>query len=59
VALVIVAPTLGLALPLVRNAGPGEPIEFMITRLASLLAPVVAGACLLGAWLLARRRLRS
>jgi hypothetical protein len=59
VALVIVAPTLGLALPLVRNAGPGEPIEFMITRLASLLAPVVAGACLLGAWLLARRRIRS
>jgi hypothetical protein len=59
VALVIVAPALGLALPLVRNAMPGEPIEFTVTRLASLLAPAAAGACLLGAWLLARRRLRS
>jgi hypothetical protein len=59
VALVIVAPTLSLALPLARNAMPGEPIEVTVTRLASLLAPAVAGACLLGAWLLARRRFES
>jgi hypothetical protein len=56
VALVIVAPTLGLSLPLVRNAGPGEAIEVTVMRLATLLAPAVGGACLLGARHLARRR---
>ena len=59
VALTLVTPSLGLSLPLVRNAGPGEAIEFTIARLASLLAPALAGACLLGAWLLARRRMRA
>ena len=60
VALLIVTPTLALSLPLVRNAGPGEPLELTLTRLASLLAPGIAGVCLLGAWLLARRpRARS
>jgi hypothetical protein len=59
VALAVVGPTLGLALPLVRGGGPsGEPIEITFTRFGGLLAPALAALCLLGAWILARRRLR-
>jgi len=59
VALVVIAPTLGLSLPLLRNEMAGEPIEATFTRFGGLLAPAVGGVCLLGAWLLPRRRLRS
>ena len=59
VALVVVAPTLGLSLPLLRNGQLDEPIEITFTRFGGLLAPALAGACLIGAWVLARRRLRS
>jgi hypothetical protein len=58
VALVVIAPTLGLSLPLLRNSVPGEPIEITFTRLGGLLAPALGGASLLGAWLLARLRMR-
>jgi len=56
VALLVVAPTLGLSIPLLRNGLPNEPIEMTFTRFGGLLAPALGGVSLLGARFLARRR---
>ena len=59
VALAVVGPTLGVALPLMRGGPSREPLEFTFARYGGLLAPAIAGVCLVSAWTLARRRGRA
>ncbi|HYR93079.1 MAG TPA: hypothetical protein VEP48_02645 [Methylomirabilota bacterium] len=57
VALAIIGPGLGFAVPLVRNGGPdAEPLSMTLARWSSVLASAGAGGALVLAWVIGRRR---
>ncbi len=57
VALAIIGPGLGFAVPLVRNGGPdAEPLSMTLARWSTVLASVAAGGALVLAWVIGRRR---
>jgi len=57
VALAIIGPGLGFAVPLVRNGGAGaEPLSMTLARWSTVLASAGAGGALLLAWVIGRRR---
>jgi hypothetical protein len=57
VALAIIGPGLGFAVPLVRNgASDAEPLSTTLARWSSVIAPAAAAAALLLAWVIGRRR---
>lgn len=57
VALVILGPAMGFALPLLRAGPGGELLEFTVARWSSVLAPVVGALATIAGRGLARRRL--
>jgi hypothetical protein len=57
VALAIIGPGLGFAIPVVRNGGPdAEPLSMTLARWSSVLASAGAGGALVLAWVIGRRR---
>jgi hypothetical protein len=57
VALAIIGPGLGFAVPLVRNGGlAAEPLSMTLARWSSVLASAAAGGALVLAWAIGRRR---
>jgi hypothetical protein len=57
VALAVVGPGIGFAVPLVVMGGPsGEDVAFTLARWSIVLAPAAAAAALVLAWVIGRRR---
>jgi hypothetical protein len=57
VALAIIGPGIGFAVPLVRNGVPAaEPLSMLLARWSSVLASAAAGGALVLAWVIGRRR---